>query len=249
MTQLDGLDAQRRVLARRGIRFEELVHGHRDPQRGLPKMLVCIHRPGQETAERRYLYDEQDLARLRAEESGQHGEVEIVEARHVLLAATDNGRGNGESDLPEHRVVRYQLAECRVIDGIIEKIESFGLSVDDLFLEREELVTGELPPAKFVLREKDGKLVELDNLAALGPGVRDLGRTGLAIKRFKGLGEMNPDQLWRATMDPATRTIYKVFIEDGMQADELLTTLMGQEVEPRRKFIEDHALEAANLDV
>ncbi len=258
--QLDELDTQTHMLARRGIQFVELVHNHRDAAHGLPKMIVYIHRPGQETPERRYLYNEADLAELRKHESGEHGEVEVVEARHVLLAQADNGRGNGDVDLPEHRIVRYQLAECRVLDEIIAKIESFGLSVDDLFLRREELVTGELPPADFVLRDKDGKLVELDNLAAVAPGVRDLGREGLAIKRFKGLGEMNADELWNTTMDRSERTLLRVVISEDMndleqvdldarEADRIFRVLMGDNVEDRRRFIEENALNVKNLDV
>ena len=92
-------------------------------------------------------------------------------------------------------------------------------------------------------------LETVDSLSALIDYVIGAGKKGFAIQRYKGLGEMNPEQLWETTMNPEKRTLLQVRIEDAVAADEIFTTLMGDQVEPRRDFIYKNALYASNLDV
>jgi DNA gyrase subunit B len=91
--------------------------------------------------------------------------------------------------------------------------------------------------------------VKVDGPAELVKFLMDRGKKGLTIQRYKGLGEMNPEQLWTTTMDPEKRTLLKVRIEDAVEADEIFTVLMGDKVEPRREFIQENALEVTDLDI
>jgi DNA gyrase subunit B len=91
--------------------------------------------------------------------------------------------------------------------------------------------------------------VPIANIDELVDYFLGIGKKGVAINRYKGLGEMNPDQLWATTMDPDARTVLLVRAEDHTEADQMFTTLMGDQVEPRRKFIEDNALDVRNLDI
>ena len=101
-------------------------------------------------------------------------------------------------------------------------------------------------PAEFY--DGDKLIGKINGPAALYDRVQEYGRKGLSIQRYKGLGEMNPEQLWETTLDPNVRTLLQVRVTDAMKADEIFSTLMGDVVEPRREFIQDNALKVRNVD-
>jgi DNA gyrase subunit B len=107
----------------------------------------------------------------------------------------------------------------------------------------------EMDQPPFVVSSDNGEGVTVNTKEELVDKVKEIGRKGLTIQRYKGLGEMNPDQLWETTMDPERRTLLQVTVDDLYEANELFTILMGDQVEPRREFIQRHALEVRNLDV
>ena len=121
---------------------------------------------------------------------------------------------------------------------------------EDLIGLKELLARAETigqPP--FQISTKKEEAQTFPSMFALREGVMERGRTGLQITRFKGLGEMNPEQLWDTTLNPENRSMLRVEIDDVIEADALFTLLMGDSVEPRREFIEENALRVRNLDI
>ncbi len=113
----------------------------------------------------------------------------------------------------------------------------------------EKISVHDLAPFKIYDCEKETEPAEAKDKEKLLQIILEEAKKGLSIQRYKGLGEMNPDQLWKTTMDPTTRTLLQVKIEDAVETDEIFTILMGDDVEPRRDFIQNHALEVSTLDV
>ena len=146
-----------------------------------------------------------------------------------------------------------ELHENREIDALIESLREYDIDVDDYFLVQEETVSGEKLATKYawIVDSNTDKeeTVDVPNIPEILESLRQIGRRGIEIKRFKGLGEMNPEELWDTTMDPEKRTLLRVTWDAASDADQLFTTLMGEQVECRRKYIEDHALEVKNLDI
>jgi DNA gyrase subunit B len=100
----------------------------------------------------------------------------------------------------------------------------------------------------FLLQREDDRVL-MQSLRELLEELRRLGKKGLSVTRFKGLGEMNSEELWDTSMDPEKRTLLQVRMEDAAAADEIFRVLMGDAVEPRREFIEKHALDVKELDI
>jgi DNA gyrase subunit B len=162
--------------------------------------------------------------------------IESLSAKNTAALRLSSSRGVREIELHEVKVLNKHLIRLR---------DDFGLRVD-ILLPFE--VTGDDPPPRFLL-SRDGETYPLLDLRALVSTVRRIGEKGIRITRFKGLGEMDAEQLWETTMNPTRRALFQVRLDDVAAANGLFATLMGDDVEPRREFIERHALEVKNLDV
>ncbi|MGB1706355.1 MAG: DNA gyrase subunit B, partial [Rubripirellula sp.] len=138
-----------------------------------------------------------------------------------------------------------ELHEVRTINSGLKELVPLGFSVDDLIpADRTGSTT-----ARFELVRGEDVRRALNDLRDLLPEVRAAGEKGLQVTRFKGLGEMNAEELRETTLDPTNRTLLKVNLTDAGAADEMFRLLMGDKVEPRREFIEKHALDVRNLDI
>ena len=163
-----------------------------------------------------------------------------------------NGNGastNGKSGTGGARLQKLvELHELKDGEQLFRQLADFSLSIDDYFLTQEESVSGEKLMTRYALISDD-KVISVAGVGRLLDEVLALGKHGMEVKRFKGLGEMNAEELWETTLDRSKRTLLRVTLEEAGEAERLFTVLMGEDVERRRQFIEDHALEVKNLDV
>ncbi|HLB74056.1 MAG TPA: DNA topoisomerase (ATP-hydrolyzing) subunit B [Sedimentisphaerales bacterium] len=216
------------VLSRRGIIFADFVQAHYDSSKGgLPRFRILV-----EGGEDEVFY-----------------ELNAYEKRLNVLRGRGKASGDEAGEAEEDRIVGEELHEVGRINEIsLQLSERFGLDLKDFLLKQARAVSGEALATKFQLVHGEDTY-EVASLGDICSAVRQIGGKNIEIKRFKGLGEMNAEQLWETTMNPQTRTLLSVRVDDAGEADRLFSILMGDDVEKRRNFIRDHALEVQNLDV
>ncbi len=214
---------------RKGISFKEFLGG-KNQEGKLPRFRIEL------IDGIRFAYSIEEL------ETFKKSDEEAQRRRHAETLASIPA----EEVTPEMQVFRparfhfLELYEEDYLQGLLKTLASFGF-------EFKAYLNGDEPILEVL--EDDKHLHQFSTLRDLIGFLRENGRKGIEIQRYKGLGEMNADQLWETTMDPEKRTLLRVTLPDAVAADYMFTMLMGEDVPPRRAFIEQHALSVKNLDV
>jgi DNA gyrase subunit B len=230
---LQSLDKFAKGLRRRGGDFEDYLK-ERDPNtHDLPHHLVRVRQGNDETT---YYFRTEDQLRQFSEANPDLKLFAIAEGDTAVL---EKEKKNGVVRRARHE----ELYESKTVAELLGKIESKGLSVEHYSAQDKPL---------FELIEGEGEkaaVKPLFSIAEILTSVMEAGRKGIQIKRFKGLGEMNAKELFETTMNPENRKLLRIDLTDAVEAENMFTRLMGDEVEPRRQFIEDNALNVRNLDI
>jgi DNA gyrase subunit B len=170
--------------------------------------------------------------------------TEQVQKGGQLLVADDE-TAKAANGMPAEVFSVLELHEVKAVNRGLEKLRGFNVQPTDLVPAPR--IAGREPIPRFFL-EYEGKQQILSHLRVLVADIRKLGERGIKITRFKGLGEMDGPELWETTLNPTRRTLLRVQLDDALKADEMFRTLMGEKVEPRREFIQKHALEVKEID-
>jgi DNA gyrase subunit B len=232
---LAGLEDALLALERRGISLRDHATRRDEASGKLPLYHVFFG------AEEQWFANREDLERFVA------GKEQETGGELAAGKADENKPGGGGAAEPEvsgDQLIVIELHEVRSINAGLKELAGMGFGIEALLPEDR---TGTEDP-RYILRRGENE-IGLEDLRGLLSAVRRAGEKGLSITRFKGLGEMNAEELRETTLDPANRTLLRVTMDDAAAADDLFRVLMGEKVEPRREFIERHALDVRNLDV
>jgi DNA gyrase subunit B len=233
MTVLDELEKSLQILERRGLSVATFF-GRLSPAGKLPIYRVLFG------SQEHWFLTSAELDAFRAEQQQKLGHELVVDE---TAAAKPEGEPSANGHAEAFSV--QELHEVHKLNEGLERLRSVALSPMDLIPSPR--IAGREPAPRFFLENADKKQI-LPHLRELVAEVKKLGEKGLSITRFKGLGEMDGEELWDTTLDPDRRTLLKVHQEDALKADEMFRILMGEKVEPRRDFIQKHALEVKEID-